>query len=192
MSKKALLWDYAKAIITALVFAYIFRATIAGSYEIPSESMVPALQVGDRLLVDKLAYRFRNPARGDIIVFKYPKDPSRDFIKRIIALPGETLEIRNRVVYIGGVPLADSMFVYHSDPAWQRVPVRDDYGPVIVPPDAYFMMGDNRENSADSRVWGFLNRDMVVGRAFVIYWSRNPETAFPREIRWDRFGKLLG
>ncbi len=184
------MWDYAKAIVTALVFAYIFRATVAGSYEIPSESMVPTLQIGDRLLVDKLAYRFRSPARGEIIVFKYPGDDTRDFIKRIIALPGETLEIRNRVVYINGRPLTDEVYAQHTD--MDRIPLRDDYGPVTVPYGSYFMMGDNRENSADSRVWGFLTQDRIIGHAFVLYWSRNTGKAFPGEIRWDRFGKLLG
>lgn len=187
-----MLWDYAKAVITALVFAFIFRATVVGAFEIPSGSMLPTLQIGDRLLVDKLTYRFRKPERFEIIVFEDPMRPERDLIKRIIALPGETLEIRNRAVYINGKPLADESYAHHTDPAWDRVPLRDDYGPITVPPGSYFMMGDNRENSADSRVWGFLEQDRIIGHAFVLYWSRNTEKRFPGEIRWERFGKLLG
>ena len=192
MSTKELLWDYAKAVIAALAAAFIFRATVVGAFEIPSGSMIPTLQIGDRLLVDKLTYRFRKPERFEIIVFEDPARADRDLIKRIIALPGETLEIRNRVVYINGTPLADAMYAHHTDPLWDRIPMRDDYGPVTVPPGSYFMMGDNRENSADSRVWGFLERDRIIGHAFILYWSRNTDMAFPAEIRWDRFGKLLG
>lgn len=192
MSTKAVLWDYAKAVIAALVFAFIFRATVVGAFEIPSGSMLPTLQIGDRLLVDKLTYRFREPERFEIIVFEDPARPDRDLIKRIIALPGETLEIRNRAVYINGKPLADEGYAHHTEPASDRIPLRDDYGPITVPSGSYFMMGDNRENSADSRVWGFLGRDRIIGHAFVLYWSRNTDKTFPGEIRWERFGKLLG
>ncbi len=192
MTGKAMLWDYTKAILAALVFAFIFRATVVGAFEIPSGSMLPTLQIGDRLLVDKLTYHFRKPERFEILVFEDPMRPDRDLIKRVIALPGETLEIRNRVVYVNGAPLADNLYAHHTEPAEDRVIMRDDFGPVTVPPDNYFMMGDNRENSADSRVWGFLDKDRIIGHAFILYWSRNTDKTFPAEIRWERFGKLLG
>ncbi len=188
---KGIFREYIEAILVALIAALLIRTFVAQAFRIPSGSMIPTLLVGDQLLVDKVAYHFRSPARGDIIVFKYPGDENRDFIKRIIGLPGDTVEVRARAVYINGAPLNEP-YAWHDALDDMRIVPRDDFGPVTVPPDKYFMMGDNRENSQDSRFWGFLERDKIIGRAFVLYWSRDGEHIFPFGIRWARFGLLIG
>ncbi len=187
---KGLFREYIEAILVALVAALLIRTFVAQAFRIPSGSMIPTLLVGDQLLVDKVTYHVRPPARGDIIVFKYPGDESRDFIKRIIGLPGDTVEVRARAVYINGAPLSER-YAFHDALDHMRIIPRDDFGPAAVPSDKYFVMGDNRENSQDSRFWGFLERDKVIGRAFVLYWSRDVDHIFPLGIRWDRFGLLI-
>lgn len=171
--------------------------------------MKKTLLIGDHILVSKFAYGthlpniipFVNiklfddivlfqkvPERGDIIVFKYPKNESRDFIKRVIGLPGDLLEIRRQKVYINE-KLVEEEHVRHTDPPGEgRLAPRDDFGPVMVPPGHLFMMGDNRENSQDSRFWGFLNINKIKGKALVIYWSWNAEDNW---VRFDRFGQVL-
>jgi signal peptidase I len=190
--EKSLYREYAEAIVLALIFALLIRTYVVQAFKIPSGSMIPTLLVGDQILVDKLVYIFREPERGDIIVFKYPEDPSRDFIKRLIGLPGEKLEVRNRVVYINDEPLKEESYAFHEHPDdFLPIARRDNYGPVTIPEGSYFMMGDNRENSADSRWWGFLDRSMVVGRAFMTYWSRDLANILPLGMRWERFGMII-
>ena len=191
-NKKSLFREYAEALFLALLLAVLVRTFVVQAFRIPSGSMIPSLLIGDQILVDKLVYKFRDPERGEIIVFKYPVDETRDFIKRIIGLPGEKLEIRDRKVYINDHLLDDTGYAYHDVPAnAPSVDIRDNLGPIIIPENQYFMMGDNRENSQDSRFWGFLDRSQIVGRAFIIYWSRDISSYFPSNIRWGRFGLLL-
>ncbi|EGB14926.1 signal peptidase I [Pseudodesulfovibrio mercurii] len=195
--------DTLEAIVVALLLAFIIRAFIVQAFKIPSGSMLDTLQIGDHLLVSKFAYDVRlpsdiwldttdgkvlmktgDPQRGDIVVFLFPEDESKDFIKRVIGLPGETLEVRNKVVYINGQPL-DEPYVLHTKA--DTLPVRDNFGPVVVPEGTYFVMGDNREGSYDSRWWGPVKRQKIVGKALVIYWSWGSLT----DIRFNRIGTML-
>ncbi len=191
--KKSLLREYAEALFLALLLALFIRTFVVQAFKIPSGSMIPTLLVGDQILVDKLVYKFRKPERGDIMVFKYPEDETRDFIKRLIGLPGDKLEIRNRVVYINDKPLDEAAYAYHESSRQNEfyLDIRDNFGPALIPEKKYFMMGDNRENSQDSRFWGFLDEDKIVGRAFIIYWSRDISRTFPLALRWERFGHLM-
>lgn len=179
-------------LIVIVMIVLLIRAFVAQAYNIPSGSMKPTLLVGDFILVNKLVYRFSEPQRGDIVVFKYPIDPNIDFIKRIVALPGEQVEVRNNQVFINGKPLplievgrgednGKRTVIYeevlpegikHKVQFYEDFPFsKRDFGPVVVPPNHYFVMGDNRDNSEDSRYWGFLPRENIVGKAFVIYFS---------------------
>jgi signal peptidase I len=179
-------------LIVIVMVVLLIRAFVAQAYNIPSGSMKPTLLVGDFILVNKLVYRFSEPQRGDIVVFKYPIDPNIDFIKRIVALPGEEVEVRNNQVFINGKPLplievnreeenGVRKVIYeevlpegikHKVQFYEDFPFsKRDFGPVVVPPNHYFVMGDNRDNSEDSRYWGFLPRENIVGKAFVIYFS---------------------
>jgi signal peptidase I len=179
-------------LIVIVIIVLLIRAFVAQAYNIPSGSMKPTLLVGDFILVNKLVYRFSEPQRGDIVVFKYPIDPNIDFIKRIIALPGEEVEVRNNQVFINGKPLplievgrgeenGIRKVIYeevlpdgkkHKVQFYEDFPFsKRDFGPVVVPPNHYFVMGDNRDNSEDSRYWGFVPRENIVGKAFVIYFS---------------------
>ena len=179
-------------LIVIVMIVLLIRAFVAQAYNIPSGSMKPTLLVGDFILVNKLVYRFSEPQRGDIVVFKYPIDPNIDFIKRIVALPGEQVEVKNNQVFINGKPLPLTevgrgeengvrKFIYeevmpegikHKVQFYEDFPFsKRDFGPVVVPPNHYFVMGDNRDNSEDSRYWGFLSRENIVGKAFVIYFS---------------------
>jgi signal peptidase I len=181
--------EYFESIVIAVVLALFVRTFVVQAYKIPTASMENNLLIGDHLLVNKFVLgptaspieRALLPIdtihRGDVLVFKYPVDPSRDFIKRVIGLPGETLEVRAKKVYINGQPLDEPYAHYLAPSAAEEyrevtsLEVLEHYGPVTVPPDHYFMMGDNRDNSADSRFWGFLSRDLIKGRALLIYWS---------------------
>jgi signal peptidase I len=138
---------------------------------------------------DKKLFNLKKPKRGDIIVFKYPGDEDRDFIKRLIGLPGDIMEIKAKQVFINGKPLKEpyAIFNSHSTPA-SSGSSRKNYGPVKVPPHHFFMMGDNRDNSMDSRFWGFLDESKVKGKAFFIYWSWDRNDHW---VRWRRIGKLL-
>ena len=197
------LFDNLVTVAVALVLAFFIRTFVVQTFWIPTGSMLDTLQIGDRLLVTKSAYDVRlpstiwldttdgkvlyktaDPERGDIIVFKYPVDESQDFIKRVIGLPGETIEIKDKVVYIDGQPL-DEPYVMHKDA--RRVPGRDDFGPYTVPKGEYFMMGDNREGSHDSRFWGPVKRSKIVGKALIIYWSWSSLT----DIRFSRIGTIF-
>ncbi len=198
---KGTLREYAEAIAIALLLALFIRTFVVQAFKIPSGSMVPTLEIGDHILVNKFIYGFRipytkirllpftSPKRGDIIVFVYPMDTSKDFIKRVIAVEGDQVEIRDKRVYINGSPV-DEPFAYYTD---QRViprglDPRDNFGPVTVPKGAVFVMGDNRDNSRDSRYWGFVDLGIVKGKAFVIYYSWDGANF---AIRWGRIGHLI-
>jgi signal peptidase I len=185
--KKSVLREYFESIVIAVILALFVRTWAVQAFKIPTGSMENNLLIGDHLLVNKFVFAptaggveravlpMRDIRRGDIVVFKYPDEPERDFIKRVIGLPGETVELRNKKVYINGQPLEES-YVHFLEPAAnaQEVTsfdVRERYAPVQVPPEHYFVMGDNRDNSQDSRYWGFLPRNYIKGRALMIYWS---------------------
>lgn len=155
-----------ESIIVAVVLAFIIRYFLFQPFYIPSGSMEPTLQVGDRIIVNKLLYRFSTPKRGDIMVFKYPVNPNRDFIKRVIGLPGETIQIKDSKVYIDGKILEQPFLP--PDLKYDH-----NFGPARVGENQYFMMGDNRNNSEDSRFWGSLPEQNIVGKAMFIYWPYN-------------------
>ena len=185
--KKSVVREYFESIVIAVILALFVRTWIVQAFKIPTGSMENNLLIGDHLLVNKFVFGpepsgferavlpVRDIRRGDIVVFKYPDEPERDFIKRVIGLPGETLELRNKKIYINGQALDEPYVHYidatHSASEVTSFDVRERYGPVTVPPDKYFVMGDNRDNSQDSRYWGFLPRHYVKGKALLIYWS---------------------
>lgn len=154
--------EIVESVAIAVILAFVIRIFLFQPFYIPSGSMEPTLMIGDRILVNKFIYHFQEPKRGDVIVFKYPLEPERDYIKRVIGLPGETLEIRDSQLYINGEPVPEDYL-----PENLRFM---DFGPVTIPENAYFMMGDNRNNSQDSRFWGTLPREYIQGKAVVIYW----------------------
>lgn len=196
--KRKPLWrEYAEALLVALVLALVIRTFIVQAFKIPSESMLETLQVGDHLLVNKFLYGVKwpftntyivkgaDPQRGDIIVFEYPNKPTLDYIKRIVGVPGDVMEVRNKQLYRNGQPVKEA-YIRNTEP--HRIePVRDNFGPVTVPADKYFVMGDNRDNSLDSRFWGFVDRSAIRGKAWRIYWSSEGLGT----VRWNRFGKLV-
>jgi signal peptidase I len=179
-----------EAVLIAVVLALFIRTFVVQAFKIPSGSMLETLQIGDHILVNKFIFGthipftdisvlpVREPQRGDVIVFKYPVDESRDFIKRVIGLPGDTVQVKNKIVYVNGKALPDR-YVVHRDA--RIIPGnRDNFGPVTVPPHSYFVMGDNRDGSYDSRFWGFVKEDEIRGKALIIYWSWDKETRRPR------------
>jgi signal peptidase I len=184
--KKSVAREYFESIVIALILALFVRTWAVQAFKIPTGSMENNLLIGDHLLVNKFVFGptatglertlfpIRDVRRGDIVVFKYPDEPERDFIKRVIGLPGETLELRNKKVYVDGRPL-DEPYVHFLEAAGEgevtSFDVRERYGPVRVPDGQYFVMGDNRDNSQDSRYWGFLPRGHIKGKALMIYWS---------------------
>jgi signal peptidase I len=192
--KKSTIREYFESIVIAVILAFFIRTFVVQAFKIPTGSMEENLLIGDHLLVNKFVFaptasgveRALLPvgtlARRDVIVFKYPEEPERDFIKRVIGLPGESVELREKKVYINGKPLDEpyvhflqapgSLSEYHEVTSYD---VRERYGPVTVPPNQYFVMGDNRDNSQDSRYWGFLPRENIKGKALVIYWSYEAE-----------------
>lgn len=219
--RKSVAREYAESIIIAVVLALVIRTFVVQAFKIPSGSMEDTLLIGDHILVNKLSYGLHlpiidsqirplglagDPQRGDIIVFPFPRDPSRDFIKRVVGLPGERIEIRNHRAYVNGEPLKEP-YVKLDERAAMQPSRYSHWGPEVVPPGKLFVMGDNRDNSADSRDWGFLDSEHVKGRAFIIYWSwdssepkviwlgnipvPNPKAILLEGIRWERIGKLL-
>jgi len=188
--KKSTIREYFESIVIAVILALFIRTFVVQAFKIPTGSMEENLLIGDHLLVNKFVFGPTETAlertllpvgtikRGDILVFKYPVEPDRDFIKRVIDLPGETVELREKKVYINGKPL-DEPYVHFLQPPGAEselhevtsFDVRERYGPVTVPANQYFMMGDNRDNSQDSRYWGFMPRENVKGKALLIYWS---------------------
>ena len=203
-TKKSKVREYAETIIIALAIALFVRTFVVQAFKIPSESMKPTLLVGDHILVNKFIYgiripfvgkrivTFKDPKRGDVIVFKYPEDRSKDFIKRVIGLPGDTVEFKDRTIYINDRPIEDPWGVYKKDnPSW-RSSASKNYDPQVVPPGALFVMGDNRDNSLDSRVWGCVPFDDVLGEAFIMYWSWDWDApSVVSKVRWKRIGSLI-
>lgn len=203
---KSKVQEYIEAIIIAILIAVVIRTLIIQAYKIPSQSMVPALLVGDHLLVNKFIYGVKipvirtmlipvtEPKRGDIIVFIYPQDRTKDFIKRVIGVGGDKIEIRNKDILLNGQPYKDAFGIY-SDPVNYPAMIqpRDNFGPVTVPKGSLFVMGDNRDESLDSRFWGFVDLKDVEGKALIIYWSWNSDEQenLLKKIRWERLGTLL-
>ena len=198
MRQKNVFFEYTEILIYAVVLALIIRAFVVQAYTIPSGSMLETLQIGDFLLVtrynydikvpftDKSLIRTSDPQRGDIIVFRYPKDTNINYIKRVVAVPGDVVEMRDKQFYRNGEKV-DEPYIKHTD-AYNVKPQRDTMSPRTVPEDQYFTMGDNRDNSEDSRFWGFVPRDHIQGKAQIIYLSW--ESPFSN-IRWNRLGMLL-
>jgi signal peptidase I len=192
--RKSTIREYFESIVIAVILALFIRTFVVQAFKIPTGSMEENLLIGDHLLVNKFVFaptassveRMLLPIgeirRGDVIVFKYPVEPERDFIKRVIGLPGETLEMREKKIYINGAALEEPYAHFLQPPQAPseyhevtQFDLRERYGPVTVPANHYFVMGDNRDNSQDSRYWGFLPRQNVKGKALVIYWSYESE-----------------
>jgi signal peptidase I len=198
---KSKLREYIEAILLAIVIAFFIRTFVIQAYKIPSGSMKPTLLIGDHILVSKFNYGIKlpfirstlipvgSPKRGDILVFIYPEDRSKDFIKRLIGVPGDTIEIRDKKIILNGQPFDDTHGV-HSDSLVipGAVQPRDNLGPVRVPEGSLFVMGDNRDESYDSRFWGFVDMKDVLGKALIIYWSWNQ---VEYGVRWSRIGTIL-
>ncbi len=216
---KSIIREYAEALIIAIILALTIRVFVVQAFKIPSGSMIPTLLIGDHILVSKLAYGFQlpedcefqmafppvicysssivmefdPPQRGDVIVFRYPEDEHKDFIKRVVGTPGDIIEIQNKQVLINGERLIDKDFTQRVDPGIidGRINPRDNFGPITVPPESYFVMGDNRDQSLDSRFWGFVKMNKIKGRAFLVYWSWNGQGAWTDWVRWNRIGKSI-
>lgn len=193
--------EYVEAALWALVLTLFLRAFVIQAFRIPSESMRDTLLVGDFLFVNKFEYGpmipfthvrlpgLHEPRRRDVIVFQWPKDPSKDFIKRAIGKGGETIDIRDKQVFVDGKPLREP-YAIHTDPTIRPAgyDYRDNYGPYTVPKGDLFMMGDNRDNSNDSRYWGPLPMDLIKGRAMFLYWSWDKNKNWPR---WNRIFSVI-
>lgn len=212
VKKKSVFREYAEALAIAILLALFIRTFIIQAFKIPSESMVPTLVIGDHLLVNKFVYgvkvplidhfivQFKKPSRGDIIVFKYPEDEKKDFIKRVVGIEGDNIEIKGDAIYVNGEEIKT---VYVSKYSNENISDADRYeeilgenqhyildqgikyqdlGPIIVPENSVFVMGDNRDNSQDSRYWGFVTLNKIKGKALIIYWS------WPH---WKRFFKVI-
>ena len=199
--KTAKIREYAEAIIIAILIAAFIRTFVIQAFKIPSGSMKPTLEIGDHILVNKFSYGvkmpylrntlipFGQPQRGDIAVFIYPEDKTKDFIKRVIAVGGDTVEIRNKKVFINGEAINDPYGVHVEDVIYPKaIQRRDNLGPIKVPEGTLFVMGDNRDQSYDSRFWGFVKLEDVIGKAFIIYFSWDSDES---GVRWNRLGKLL-
>jgi signal peptidase I len=228
--RKSAAREWLESLVFSLIFVFFFTSFIAQATQVPTESMKPTILVGDHFFLDKFAFPANYPdfisrilpvrsvKRGEIVAFKSPENPKVPFIKRVIGLPGDVLEIRDKVVYINGRKL-DEPYKYLIDPnVYERgsgIPqdylVRDNYGPVRIPPYCYFMMGDNRDNSNDSRYWGFVKSQYIIGKPLFVYWSYEADPYDPRpksvieyakeygsvalnfftRTRWSRTGKIL-
>ena len=224
MSKKSVTVEYIKAILLAVAIALFLRTFVVQAFRIPSGSMEDTLLIGDFLLANKFIYgayipftgirlpAVREPKPGDIVIFQYPRDPSRDYIKRIVAGPGQSIEIRDKKLYVDGEIAPKPPQAKHGDPFVRKsAHTRDNHPLQVVPEGSYFVLGDNRDRSEDSRYWGFLERDLIRGKAFVLYWSwatdprvpeyNNPSSLpgialynllhFPSRTRWQRIGMLV-
>jgi signal peptidase I len=199
--------EWLDAAVFALVIALVVRTFLFAPFKIPSSSMVPTIQVGDHIFATMFSYGVPIPftddklfpqpvSRGDIVIFPYPKDPSVDYIKRVVGLPGETLEVQGKTVLINGKPL-DEPYAYYEPTREGIFGVKCDglafCGPLTIPPGHIFVMGDNRLDSADSRVWGFVDTRTIKGKGRIVYWSHDPrEDLFsPDGYRLSRIGSLL-
>lgn len=192
-SSLQVLREYVESFGIALIMALIIKCSVVEAYKIPSGSMENTLLVGDFLLANKFIYgakipllpirlpALREPKPGDIVIFKYPQNPRVNYIKRCVAVEGQTVEIRSKVLYVDGKRFPDPPLAKYTDPVSRgpgRDP-RDDFGPYKVPSGHLFMLGDNRDNSADSRFWGPLSRELVLGKAMIIHWSWAPDENAP-------------
>jgi len=198
---KSIFREYVEVILWAFILYLIIRTCLIQSFKIPSGSMKDTLLVGDCLLVNKFIYgirvpftdlrlpMLRAPQQGDVIVFKYPEDRSKDFIKRVIGVPGDEIQIKDKQVYVNGIAY-ENLHEVHKDPEIlpETSSQRDNYGPVRVPDDSYFVMGDNRDYSDDSRFWGFVNKTDLEGMALIKFWSWDHDNW---RVRWQRIGRLI-
>lgn len=222
------MWEWVKAISTAVLLFLVIRTFVVEAFKIPTGSMERTLMVGDFLLVNKAVYgaeipgthtrfpAFAGPGRGDVVVFLPPHDPAKNYVKRLVGLPGDTLEMRDKVLYVDGEPQVEP-YVRHIDPLtdpgdpqmlWQLAhfagsregrrgyrPTRDNWGPIVVPEGKYFTLGDNRDNSEDSRYWGFVEGESIKGRPILVYYSfeRDLTQPFPwiTGVRWARIGSMI-
>lgn len=195
--QKSVVREYVEAILVALLLALFIRTFVVQAFKIPSGSMEDTLLIGDHILVNKFSYGVRNPFNGevwipvgdpqphDIIVFKYPRNPSQDFIKRVVAVGGDRVEIRDKKVYVNGEEFIEPHAVFKGHNP------RADFGPIAVPEGKLYVMGDNRDNSMDSRVWGFVDLNAVKGKAFMLYWSWDSGGGPLQKVRWGRLGRFI-
>ncbi len=205
-NSKSTFREYAEAIIIALVLAFFIRTFIIQAFKIPSGSMLPTLLIGDHLLVNKFTYGVKIPFSGkvlipvkdpqanDVIVFKYPQDPKLDYIKRVIGIGGDVIEGRDKTIYVNGKPF-DDRYGFHRDNAVIKGS-RDNFGPITVPEGKVFVMGDNRDNSYDSRFWGFVDHKAILGKAMILYWSWDVDQSLFsldrfKSVRWSRIGDFI-
>lgn len=219
-------WDWTRSILIAFALFVLIRTFVVEAFRIPTSSMENTLLVGDFLLVNKAVYgaevpgthlhlpAFSEPHRGDVVVFVPPHDPTKNYVKRLVGMPGDTLEMREKILYVNGHPMHEPYARYidqrgdavHPDMRWQSNhliastargyhPTRDNWGPLVVPTAEYFMLGDNRDNSEDSRYWGFVPREAIRGRPWFVYYSFDPgmSSRMPwiRYVRWGRIGELI-
>ncbi len=204
-TKKSKTREYVESLIIAAIIAFFVRGFIVQAFKIPSSSMEPTLLIGDHLLVNRMSYvvkvpftdtvifNIADPKREDVIVFRYPADKSKDFIKRVIAVEGDTIEIKNKVIYINGNKINDK-WGHYIDKNIMPVYIspKDNLGPVTVPKGSYFVMGDNRDRSLDSRFWGFVKKEDLVGKAFILYFSWDSKSdSVLNYVRWARIGRLI-
>lgn len=201
IQSKSRLRENIEAIVVAIILALFIRTFIVQAFKIPSGSMKETLQIGDHILVNKFIYGIKlpylqttlipitNPKRGDIVVFEFPEDKEKDFIKRVVGVAGDVIEVRNKQVFVNGV-LQQGSYIVNSDPHVfpGNLQPRDNFGPVTVPEHSLFVMGDNRDHSYDSRYWGFVDLKAVKGEAFIIYWSWDKDNF---GVRWGRIGNIL-
>jgi signal peptidase I len=186
--------------VLALVLGALLRGVALQASKIPSASMLPTLQIGDYVLVQPLRYglrlpwggwllRWASPQPGDVVVFSHPREPSQDFVKRVVAVGGERVEIRDKRLLVDGVPrdIPGAVFIEGREGVPMHE-VRDNFGPVWVPPGHVFVLGDNRDQSVDSRFWGFVSVDDVRGKANRIYWSMDADDGW---VRWERAGTAV-
>ncbi len=207
--EKSVVREYTEAIVIAILLALFIRSFVVQAFKIPSGSMLETLQIGDHLLVNKFIYGvklpvtgttiipWKTPERDDIVVFKYPRDRSTDYIKRVVGVAGDTIEIKNKQVYINGEANVNP-HIRFTDKNIMKASAgpRDNMDPVRVPEGFIFVMGDNRDNSYDSRFWGFVPLKDVLGKAFILYWSwdlQKPLMSVDRltSIRWSRIGDIV-
>jgi signal peptidase I len=197
--------EYIESLLIAALIAIFVRSFFVQAFKIPSSSMEPTLLIGDHLLVNRMSYVVKvpftdiimftvgQPERGHVIIFRYPHDTGKDFIKRVVAKEGDVVEIKDKVVYINGTKVEEPHAVFSQEtivPAFFSP--KDNLGPIKVPKDSYFVMGDNRDKSLDSRFWGFVKKEHLVGRALILYFSWNGEPENPLGyVRWTRIGRLI-
>ena len=199
--RKSTIREYIEAILIALLLALFIRTFVIQAFKIPSGSMLNTLLIGDHILVNKFIYGIKNPLNGntwvpikepgrrDIVVFKYPVNPAQDYIKRVVGIEGDTIEIKNKKVYVNGEPQDEEYAIFLDSKVLPgSIQPRDNMGPITVPENSLFVMGDNRDNSYDSRFWNFVDLKAVKGKAFILYWSWDKENF---GVRWNRIGDLV-